>query len=153
MGFSDRMRESLGAEGARVKVEPSRDAVTPGDTATATVTIEGGTRLAQVDNLIVRLIEAKRHWLDQDNKITEAEAQTRNRVGLMPAWSHRTVRETNMVVDIEVGPGGTHEVEVSVDVPRDCGLTDVACSITMNVQADIKGQIDPTGNATVVVTT
>ncbi|MBL4688809.1 MAG: hypothetical protein JKY37_29740 [Nannocystaceae bacterium] len=50
-----------------------------------------------------------------------------------------------------VEPDETHVVVVEVAIPDDCASSSAACNHTVNVQADIKGQIDPTGNARITV--
>ena len=149
MGFSDKMRESLGAEGARVSVVTPEQPVERGSAATSTVVIHGGTQAARVDALVVRVIEARRHWIDQAQNadITEEQAQQlEDRAHLMPAWTRTTIQEATIDVAHEVLPGDTHEVPVQIAIPDNCGATAPSCVITLNAQADIKGQIDPTGN-------
>lgn len=153
MGFSEQMRESLGAEGARVEVQTDDAAVNPGGQVAATVRIHGGTRPATVDALRVRLIQAQRHWTSQEGaRVEEADAaRLEDRSHLMPAWTQATLLETRVDVATEVEPGQTHEVPLDLALPEDAPTTSTSCVITLNAQADIKGQIDPTGNGRVSV--
>lgn len=153
MGFSEQMRESLGVEGARVEVETATDPVQPGGRVAATVVIHGGTQPATVDALRVRVIEAQRHWTSQDGARVEETAAARldDRSHLMPAWTQTTVVETRVDVNHEVPPGDRHEVPIEVDLPEGVTSTSQSCVVTLNAQADIKGQIDPTGNGRVTV--
>ena len=150
MGFSDKMRESLGAEGAKVTVETSDEAVRRGERAPARIVIHGGTTPARVEALVLRVIEARRHWVDaaQNGDLSEEQAQTLDdRSHLMPAWTRATIQETVVDVGHEVLPGDSHEIAIDVPIPDDCGTTAPSCVITLNAQADIRGRIDPTGNA------
>lgn len=149
MGFTEKMRESLGAEGARIEVKAPADAVAPGASGAARIAIIGGTRPAQIDALVVRIVEADRHWVDADgNTVDESDAQALDdRRHLTAGWTRHTVAEHRVAVNASVEPGGRHEVDVEVDVPSGSKPTSPSCSHTINVQAEIKGQIDPTGNA------
>ena len=153
MGFSDKMRESLGAEGARVEVTLPAGAVGAGTTASATITIVGGSKAASVEAIVVRLVEADRHWTDGDGqRVEEAEAaQLSDRRHLTAGWTRNTIGERRHEIGTTVEPGARHEVQIDFDVPASCRPTSPACSHTLNVQADIKGQIDPTGNARVQI--
>ena len=146
------MKESLGVEGARVEVAAPETAVPVGQEAALKISIVGGSRDAAVDNLILRLIESRRHWRTPEGQVIgEEEAQQRNdRRALMPTWSRRIVAENTMAVNEEVKAGSNHQLDVPLTLPGDCGATTPACVITVNAQADIKGQIDPTGTATLV---
>lgn len=153
MGFSEKMRESLGAEGARVQVKAPEGAVARGEIATASITITGGTRPAVVDALIVRIVEADRHWVRTDDgaRISEDEAQALvDRKGLAAGWERHPVVVQRVELGKDVEPGSEHAVTVELTVPW-CKATSPCCSHTLNVQADIKGQIDPAGNARIVV--
>lgn len=155
MGFSEKMRESLGAEGARVRVQAPEGAVSRGETTSVAVEIEGGTRAATIDALIVRIVEADRHWVrDEDgSRIAEEEAQALDdRKGLTAGWDRHPVLEQRVEVGHTVEPSGRHELTIDVPVPPDCKATAPFCSHTLNVQADIKGQIDPAGNVRITVT-
>ena len=155
MSFTDKMRESLGAEGARIEVTPPSDPTPAGAEASIGVTIVGGTRDATVDALIVRLVQADRHWVDESgNRIAEADAPPREeRKGLTAGWDRATIAELRVDVGATVAPKGSHTVDVSLTIPDTATPTTAACSHTVNVQADIKGQIDPTGNARINVAT
>jgi hypothetical protein len=153
MGFSEKMRESLGAEGARVQVKAPEGDVARGQTATAAITIVGGTRPATVDALIVRIIEADRHWVrDEDGaRVSEDEAQAMgDRKGLTAGWDRRPVLEQRVELGEAVEAGQVHALTVDVEVPY-CQPTSPCCSHMLNVQADIKGQIDPAGNARLTI--
>jgi len=153
MDFTDKMRDGLGASGARVEVRTADSSVAPGARLTATVVITGGNRAAQVDALMLRLIEARRHWVAADGEtVSEADAQAlEDRGHLTPGWTRTTTVEERVKVGHTVEAGGQDEVDVQIEVPETCQPTAADCSYTLNVQADIKGQIDPTGNATVTV--
>ena len=154
MGFSEKMRESLGAEGARVRVQAPEGAVSRGDTTSVAVEIEGGTRAATIDALIVRIVEADRHWIRDDDgvRIEEHEAQSLGeRKGLTAGWDRHPVLEERVEVGHTVEPQGRHAVTIEIPVPADCKATAPFCSHTLNVQADIKGQIDPAGNVRITV--
>lgn len=154
MGFSEKMRESLGAEGARVQVKAPEGGVARGENATAAITITGGTRPATVEALIVRIIEADRHWVRNDDgaRVSEDEAQAlADRKGLTAAWDRHPVVVQRMEIGKDVEPGSEHAFTVDVTVPWGCKATSPCCSHTLNVQADIKGQIDPAGNARITL--
>ncbi len=154
MGFSEKMRESLGAEGARVQVQAPEGTVARGETTTASVTITGGTREATVDALIVRVVEADRHWTrDEDGaRVSEMEAQAMtDRKGLTAGWDRQPVVEHRVELGQAIEPGSEQEMTVDVAVPEHCKPTSPCCSHTLNVQADIKGQIDPAGNVRINV--
>lgn len=153
MGFSEKMRESLGAEGARVQVKAPEGGVARGEIATASITITGGTRPATVDALIVRIVEADRHWVRSDDggRVSEEEAQALpDRKGLTAAWDRQAVAVQRVELGTHVEPGSEHALTVEVTVPS-CKATSPCCSHTLNVQADIKGQIDPAGNARITI--
>jgi sporulation-control protein spo0M len=153
MGFSEKMRESLGAEGARVQVKAPEGGVARGEIATASITITGGTRPATVDALIVRIVEADRHWVRSEDgaRVSEEEAQVlRDRKGLTAGWDRQAVAVQRVELGKDVEPGSEHALTVEVTVPW-CKATSPCCSHTLNVQADIKGQIDPAGNARITI--
>lgn len=154
MDFTDKMRDGLGAGGAGVEVRVPESPVARGDRLCATVVIKGGAKAAQVDALMLRLIEARRHWVDADGgTVSEEDAQAlEDRTRLNPAWTRTTTAEVRVKVGHTVESGDQHEVEVQIEVPSSCESTAADCSHVLNVQADIKGQIDPTGNATVKLT-
>lgn len=154
MGFSEKMRESLGAEGARVTVQGPEQAVTRGETTTASITIVGGTRTATVDALYVRIVEADRHWVRNEDglQISEGDAQALdNRKGLTAGWVRHAVLEKRVEVGHTIEPNQEHSLTIDVEIPADCKATAPYCSHTLNVQADIKGQIDPAGNVRVTL--
>lgn len=154
MGFSEKMRESLGAEGARVRVQAPEGTVSRGETTSVSIEIEGGTRAATIDALIVRIVEADRHWIrDEDGaQIAEGEAQTfASRKGLTAGWNRYSVLEQRVEVGHTVEPREQYALTVEIPVPTECKPTAPFCSHTLNVQADIKGQIDPAGNVRITV--
>jgi sporulation-control protein spo0M len=154
MGFSDKMRESLGAEGARIEITPPSDPLVAGERATVTIAIVGGTRPASVDALSVRIIEADRHWVDPDGAtMSEADASALpDRHHLTAGWDRATASDTRVPVGVNVDAAGHHEIEVPIDIPASCKESSASCSHTLNVQADIKGQIDPTANLRITIT-
>lgn len=153
MSFSEKMRESLGATGVRVRVTPSDDALSPGGTLTARVELEGGNQAAHIEGLMLRLIEADRHWTDDDGgRVEEHEAAgLENRDHLTAGWERRSVAELRVNVDQDLDASAESSLDVALDVPMDCKPSSVSCAHTLNVQADIKGQIDPTANARLVL--
>lgn len=153
MGFTDKMRESLGAEGARIEVTPPSQTTAPGERAVAKIAIVGGTRAAHVQALVARIVEADRHWVSADGDVvTEEAAQALpDRRHLTAGWTRTTMVERRVDVGADIEPGGRHEIELEIEVPSRCKPTSVARSHTLNVQADIRGQIDPTGNARFIV--
>jgi len=154
MGFSEKMRESLGAEGARVQVKAPEGAVARGEAATAAITITGGTKPATVEAIIVRIIEADRHWIRNDDgaRISEDEAMALgDRKGLTAAWDRHPVVVQRLELGHALEPGSEHSLTVDVGVPWGCKATSPCCSHTLNVQADVKGQIDPAGNARITL--
>jgi sporulation-control protein spo0M len=153
MSFSEQMRESLGAEGAKVEVEAPADPVVAGAEVRARVRIHGGTRPAQIDALVVRVIEARRHWVESGGRqLSEEEAQRLpDRAHLMPAWTRQTISETRVDIAERIESGAARDIDVSAPVPAACGKSSPALVVTLNAQADIKGQIDPTGNGRLTV--
>src|SRR5688500_9792338 len=101
MGFTDKMRESLGAEGARIEIAAPSDAIAPGQRATIKVVIVGGTRAAHVEALVVKLIEAERHWVDgSGTKISEDDAQAvEDRRKITAGWTRNVAAEERVSVD------------------------------------------------------
>jgi sporulation-control protein spo0M len=155
MGFSEKMRDSLGAEGAKLEVTAPPGTIAAGEVITFGVTIIGGSKPAVVEALLVRVVEAARHWVDGDgNNVSEDEAQARDdRTGLVAGWTRTTLGELRVAVDVTVEPGARHDVEIEVglEVPGGCRSSSPACNHTLHVQADIKGQIDPTAQARLVI--
>ncbi len=125
----------------------------PGGTLQAHVTLAGGTSDARVDALVLRLIEADRYWTDgEGRRIAESDAaQLDGHESLRAAWDRRTVAQARLTVDVDVVASSEQTIDVELTVPPECGFTSVSCAHTLNVQADIKGQIDPTANARVIV--
>ena len=152
MGFSEKMRDSLGAEGARLEVQPPTAAIEPGANAPLSVVIIGGSKPAAVDALVVRLLESLRHWIDGDGAtISEADAKARADAELVPSWTKTTLAERRIAVGTTVEPGQRHEIAVELAIPEGVLPSSPARTHTVLVQADIKGQIDPTGQARIIV--
>ena len=157
MGFSDKMRETLGSEGARVQFKADDEGwaarVSPGEVAEATVEIAGGTKTARVEGIVLRVIVRHRNWSDgQGLAFTEAQArELEDRSHLMPAWSRDLIGQSRVEVAEDIEPGSEHEVTVKVEVPPHCDATTNACTITLHAQADIRGQIDPTATGKLLV--
>ncbi len=157
MGFSDKMRETLGSEGTKVNFQIDNEGwaarVSPGGVAEATITIAGGTKTARVEALILRVIVRHRHWSDgqgmsyTDDQAREFEGQPQ----LMPAWSRELIGETRVEVEQDIDPSVERELTVQVQVPEHCDATSGACTITLHAQADIRGQIDPTATGKLLV--
>lgn len=157
MGFSDKMRETLGSEGARVRFVEDGEGWTaqtsPGGTAQAKLTLSGGTKTARVEGVVVRVIVRHRHWTDnQGMQLTEEQArELDSRSHLMPAWSRELIQQIRVDVEADVEPGDERELSVEVPVPEHCDRTTSACTITLHAQADIRGQIDPTATGKLLV--
>jgi sporulation-control protein spo0M len=152
MGFSDKMRETLGSEGARLEFVHDDDGwaarATPGGTVEAKLRIAGGTKTARVEGVVLRVFVRHRHWADkQGMKLTEQQAlelELDDRNHLMPAWSRELIGQTRVEVEQDIEAGAERELSVQVLVPEHCDATTRACTITLHAQADIRGQIDPT---------
>ena len=116
------------------------------------VTVEGGNKPATVDALVMRVVEARRHWVDANGTaVAEADAAALDRRSLQPAWTQQVLSEVRVDVDQQVEPGQTAYLPVMVSIPAECGPSSDGCKLTINAQADIKQQIDPTGNGRIVV--
>ena len=157
MGFSDKMRETLGSEGARVQFMADDEGwsarVAPGDTAEAKIRLTGGTKTARVEGLVLRVIIRHRHWSDgQGMALTEEQArELDSRNHLMPAWSRELIGQTQLEVAEDLEPGSERELAVQIPVPHHCDRTTNACTITVHAQVDIRGQIDPTATGKLLV--
>ncbi|MCA9702072.1 MAG: sporulation protein [Myxococcales bacterium] len=157
MGFSDKMRETLGSEGARIEVMADEEGwagrASPGGVAEAKIKIVGGTKLAHIEAVTLRVIIRHRHWSDgQGMSFTEQQAREfEDRRQLMPAWSRELIAQARVEVDADVDTAGERELSVQVQVPGHCDRTTVACTITLHAQADIRGQIDPTATGKLLV--
>lgn len=150
MGFSDKMRETLGSEGARLDFVQDDDGwvarVAPGGTVETKLRIAGGTKTARVEGVVVRVFVRHRHWADgQGMELTEQQAlELEERNHLMPAWSREQLGQIRVEVAQDIEPGAEQELSVQVLVPEHCDVTTQSCTITLHAQADIRGQIDPT---------
>jgi sporulation-control protein spo0M len=157
MGFSDKMRETLGSAGARLTVMADDEGwaarVQPGETASARVRIVGGTVPAKVEALVMRVIARHRHWTDgRGMALTDAQAhELDDRRHLIPSWSRETIVESRVEVDRSIGPSEEQIIDVVVEVPGHTDRTTSACTITLHAQADIRGQIDPTATGKLLV--
>jgi sporulation-control protein spo0M len=157
MGFSDKMRETLGSEGARVKFVEDGEGwaakVAPGGTVEALISIAGGTKTARVEGVVLSVIVRHRHWADgRGLALTEEQArELADRTHLMPAWSRDLIGQTRVEVEADVEPGAEREVLVAIPVPEHCDRTTSSCTITLHAQADIRGQIDPTATGKLCV--
>lgn len=145
MAFTDKMRDSLGAEGARLELTGPAEPVDPGTTTTAKLVIVGGTKAAQIETLTLRVIEARRHWKTESGEVvSEQDVTDDQRKTLTPGWERATLSERRIEVNRTVDPEGREEIELEVAVPADCAVDTLALNHNLFVQADIKGQIDPT---------
>ena len=152
MGFSEKMKDSLGGDGARVLVNTNDAMVGRGTDLEVNVTVEGGNKPATADALVMRVVEARRHWVDANGTaVAEADAAALDRRSLQPAWTQQVLSEVRVDVDQQVEPGQTAYLPVMVSIPAECGPSSDSCKLTINAQADIKQQIDPTGNGRIVV--
>ncbi len=149
MGFTDKLREALGAEGVRLSAAVANDQVAAGSILRAQVTATGGTKEARVDAYIVRLIQSTRRWTDQTgNPISESDALAEvDRSHLVATWDRRPVTEIRVDVNQDLAPSEAGDTPIEITVPTECQPSTLACNYTINVQADVKGQIDPTANA------
>jgi hypothetical protein len=157
MGFSDKMRETLGSEGTRVQLLTDDEGwsarVAPGETAEAQLRLIGGTRTARVEGVVLRVLVRHRHWADgQGMSLTEDQARELDDRGhLMPAWSRELIGQTRVAVEEDLDAGAERVLRVQVPVPEHCDRTSHACTITLLAQADIRGQIDPTATGKLLV--
>ena len=157
MGFSDKMRETLGSEGARVKFVEDDDGwaarVSPGGTAETKLGVVGGTKTARVEGIVLSVIVRHRHWADnQGMTLTEAQAgELDDRSHLMPAWSREVIEQVRVTVEQDIEAGAETELALTVNVPEHCDTTTDGCTITILAQADIRGQIDPTATGKLCV--
>ncbi|MBC8073740.1 MAG: sporulation protein [Deltaproteobacteria bacterium] len=151
MGFSEKMRDSLGAEGAKLEITVREGKAAVGEPIALQVAIVGGSKPAIVEALVVRVVESARHWVDRDgSEVSEQDAQARDdRSGLVAGWTRTTLGEVRVAVDVTVEPGARHDVDVELGltVPAGCRSSSASCNHAVHVQADIKGQIDPTAQA------
>jgi hypothetical protein len=69
----------------------------------------------------------------------------------MPGWTRRTLLESRVPVGTEIPADGHHSLNLDFQIPADCGPSSPWCAITLNALADIRGQIDPSGNANLQV--
>jgi len=153
MGFSETMRDRLGAEGSQVDVLTPEDTIPSGAHAEATVRIHSGVKTIKIDALILRLIEARRHWTDsQGNALLEEECQhLPDRGHLTPVWTRRTVAQTQISVEQTIEAERSFDFPVELPVPESCETSSAACVMLFHAQADIKGQIDPTGTGKIKI--
>jgi sporulation-control protein spo0M len=153
IGFSEKMKDSLGGDGAKVLVQTNNAMVGRGSALEVNVVVEGGNKAATVDALIMRVLEARRHWVDADGNIVQDgdAAEASERGPLLPEWTQHVLKEHTVEVGQEVSPGASAYLPVMVEIPEQCGPTGDACKVTINAQADIKQQIDPSGNGRIVV--
>lgn len=146
------MRDSLGGDGAKVTVQTNGVMVGRGADLEVNVVLEGGNKPATVDALIMRIVEARRHWIDASGTaIHETDAANMDRTTLQPAWTQQILSEQRVDVGQDVPPGETAYLPVMLSIPAECGPSGDACKVVINAQADIKQQIDPTGNGRIVV--
>lgn len=157
MGFSDKMRETLGSEGARVEVlnddEGWAARVSPGGSAEAKIKIIGGTKVARVEAVVLQVFVRHRNWSDgQGMNFTEQQALELEEPGrLMPSWSRELLGQMRIEVGEEIDQDGERELSVELPLPEHCDRTGSACTITLHAQADIRGQIDPTATGKLLV--
>lgn len=147
------MKDSLGGDGAKVLVQTNNAMVGRGSALEVNVVVEGGNKPATVDALIMRVLEARRHWVDTDgNIVQDSDASEASQRGpLVPEWTQQVLKEHIVEVGQEVSPGNSAYLPVMIEIPDQCGPTGDACKVTINAQADIKQQIDPSGNGRIVV--
>jgi sporulation-control protein spo0M len=153
MSLSETMREHLGATGARIELNAPNTPIAPGAPVAIKVVLHGGTRPARVDGLIVRLIEADRFWVRNDgSRTSESQVATLpDRRHLTADWNRQPIGELRFDVREELEPGSTHEVDLEFEMPMYARPSTSSCAHTLNIQADIKGQIDPTSSVKIFV--
>lgn len=153
MSFSEKMRESLGAEGVSLELLAPSEPLFAGQPYRGTIQLLGGSRVAHIERLVVRLIEADRFWKDETGaSIHEDEAQGRPDLrDLTPAWSRRTLQTFVFDLGRDLEAHGRVSLPIEIVVPEDCKPSSICCSHTLSAQAAIRGQIDPSTLARIIV--
>lgn len=153
MAFSDSMRECLGGSGVRVELTLDPPRATRTGRCTGAVQIVGGTDEVFVRGVVLRLLAATRHWVDGDGRRIEEHtaASMPSRRHLTPAWTRTSVSEARVDVNERVAAGASISVDAQVPVPDECPVSGPGTVLTINAQAVIEGQIDPTGSAPVTI--
>ncbi len=154
MGFSDKLREALGADGVHLEIRLPEDTVAAGGTLVVEITATGGNKPARIGGFTARLLRAVRHWTDPEGRpVDEADALALvDRSHLTAHWAREEVARAIDEHAHELAPGEPCTLTLELAVPTDCVPSALACTYTVNVQADVKDQIDPTANARVRVT-
>jgi hypothetical protein len=84
--------------------------------------------------------------------LPEAQVGERpDRRRLEPVWERQVVHEGTIAVGRPLEPSASEDVDIELRVPEHCPETTLSCTYMLNVQAQIKGQIDPSANANVVI--
>ncbi|NVB40009.1 sporulation protein [Pseudenhygromyxa sp. WMMC2535] len=157
MGFSDKMRETLGSEGARIDVLTDDEGwaarLAPGQAGQAKVRLSGGTKTARVEGVMFYVLIRHRQWSDGQGMVftDEQASELEDRRHLTPSWTRELLAQVRVAVHEEVEPGDEREVSVDLDLPEHCDRTSAACTINILAQADIRGQIDPTATGKLLV--
>ena len=154
MGFSDKLREALGADGVHLEARLPEDTVAAGGTLTVEITATGGNKPARIGGFTARLLRAERHWSDPEGRpVDEADALALvDRSHLTARWAREEVARAVDEQARDLAPGEPGSLTLELSVPTDSPPSSLACTYTINVQADVKDQIDPTANARVRVT-
>lgn len=153
MSFSEKMRESLGAEGLRLELSPPSAPLVAGQPYASQVTFHAGSRPAHVARIFVRVIEADRYWKDANGEVVpEDDAQQRpDRRLLEAAWARRTLRTLQFDVGQDIAAHGTSVLPLEIDLPLDCRPSTLSRCHALSVQAAVPGQIDPSTLARILV--
>ncbi|TPV95784.1 MAG: hypothetical protein B7733_08160 [Myxococcales bacterium FL481] len=153
MTFSESMQACLRGSGVRVEVEPQAPRATRGATCPATIRVSGGTDEALLRSVVLRLLVATRQWTEPDGQPVEASRFTTraSRRHLSPVWTRTTVAEARVEVHERVAAGASTVVDAEVPVPEACPVTGPGTVLSVNAQAVVEGQIDPTASAAVTI--
>lgn len=145
MSFSEKMRESLGAEGLRLELPPPSAPLAAGQPYASEITFHAGSRPARVARIFVRIIEAHRYWKDASGEvIPEEDAQQRpDRRSLEAVWDRRTLQTSTIEVDRDIAAHSSSILPLEIDLPLDCLPSTLSCCHALSVQAAVPGQIDP----------
>ncbi len=154
MGFSDKLRDALGGHGVRLEGRLDEDAVPAGNTVRGAVTARAGEQDARVEAVVVRLVRADRRWQGPDGaEVPEADALALiDRSHLKVRWEQHVVLERAIPVGEDLAAGADLEVPFEFPLGTDTAPSAPNLVYTINVQADVPGQIDPTTNLRLVVT-
>ncbi len=154
MGFSDKLRDALGGHGVRLSGALDEDTVPAGKTVRGTVEARAGEQPARVEAITVRLIRARRRWTGPDGAaVPEEDALALiDHSHLSVHWDQEVVFEARVPVGEDLASGAATTVPFEFALSTDAEPTAPNRVYTVNVQADVPGQIDPTTNLRLSVT-